>query len=106
MGGSGGGAARGGSNGETGRGWYVPLRNEPSRRDASIYNNEGGKGGERGRARESEGERGREGEEFEKEISLKPNSLRARKCLSIIQFRTNDIDDVTILIGIYINVST
>ena len=56
--------------------------------------------------RESEGERGREGEKFEKEISLKPNSLRARKCLSIIQFRTNDIDDVTILIGIYINVST
>ena len=58
--------------------------------------------GETGR----EGEREREREEFEKEISLKPNSLRARKCLSIIQFRTNDIDDVTILIGIYINVST
>lgn len=56
-----------------------------------------------------EGRKGRiEGgrEEFEKEISLKPNSLHARKCLSIIQFRTNDIDDVTILIGIYINVST
>lgn len=97
MGGSGGGAARGGSNGRTGRGWYVPLRNEPSRRDASIYdNNERGKEGEKRGGRE----------EFEKEISLKPNSLRARKCLSIIQFRTNDIDDVTILIGIYINVST
>lgn len=48
------------------------------------------------------GKRGREREELEKEISLKPNSLRARKCLGIIHFRTNDIDDVTILIGIYI----
>lgn len=68
----------------------------PDATHRSTYN-EGGR-----RRRRGEEERGREREEFEKEISLKPNSLRARKCLGIIHFRTNDIDDVTILIGIYI----